>query len=79
MFEALLKITGEESVDNFQMVMKDGDIELGVVPASVGEWRVVAVSTAEDEPECICDLEANSLKLAMDLVRGYLKGEYAEG
>jgi hypothetical protein len=77
MFEALIETTGAESVEDFQLVMKDGDIELGVLAASIGEWRVVAVNTGTSEPECVADLEASSLPLAIGLVRSFLKNEYA--
>lgn len=78
MFEALLEVTGEESIDNFQVAVIDGDIEIGIVPASVGEWKFVAVCAADNPPSCIIDESIDTIHEAIKLLAQYFIDEYPE-
>ena len=77
MFEAIIEITGAEGANDFQVLMRDGDIEVGILPASVGEWRFIAVCTY-NKPECLIDEEVDSLNAAVKRLGQYLIDEYPE-
>ncbi len=77
MFEALIAVTGAEQASDFQVVMQDGDHEVCIIPASVGEWQFVAVSTAEEPPFVIVQSEHATLLEAVNAMREYLFNEYA--
>ena len=75
MFEMIMHITGVKATSDFQVVLQDGDNEVGILPSSAG-WRLVACNI-EQPHEAMFDETHATLLAAINAMRAYLFNEYA--